>query len=532
MTETSPVALSKWQNFDLTLNEYGKPFFRFFVVFCIVYISALSNFTLSIDDETAALRTSDSAFVWLVQGRWTLYLIEKYFVSRPSIVAFPLMLFGMFASASYVLVTKAMDVRQDDVRNYPLFVIFCAFPTIFFITNFMANLVGLGIGMFSCSVASLLYKHQLRFRSSSFPGWLGHVILFCSQLILIATAVGAYESFLLLSAALYVAMGINHYSTHVRQSTASAMAWLLYAAVVVTAATAISLAMGSLLGASSGIVSSYVSGYLNPMMLIDSPRLIIGVALEQYSAVYGGSSAVYAFRYLAIPLLILIGFLAAIVSRANQTIWRRAFIALCLAGLSLVPFALHFVSGGSLPYRTLVAVPFVVWVFASAASFSQFRPIRLVGSALAMLVAIQCVYTLSLLQTNKRLALQHDNQVAAQVYERITQIVPDYRDDQSYPIDFYGAVKYSGPYQDVDQSTYSGSFFEWNGGNSDRIRLFFVITGHPNFVQPIGAQRQATMTHWQDMRIWPQPDSIRYIDGVILVRLGRDAGLSHANLTP
>lgn len=531
---TSEIRASQFDAISPTTSwtQYCELFIRLIVVFILMYMSALSTFALSIDDETAAMRTGDSAYVWLAQGRWGLYLIEKYLVTRPVIVSFPLMVYGLCSTAGYIMLMRSFRIPMFDVRNYALFAVFCAFPTIFFITNFMSNIVGLGIGIVMCCAAALLFDKCVAQCETGTGTWAVYLTSLIVQIALVGAAAGAYQSLLLFALALYVGITIRTFNCNCTLSVAWIARWQAIAVVCIAVSAACSLTVNIVLSASTQLSSSYLSGYFRPDVFFESPKAVLGLMFEQYSQIYGGSSLVYAFSYVTIPLLMLIGYASAIFDTHQRTLLRRAFLILCLVLITFTPFALHLVAGGRMPYRTLVAVPFVVWFFAALANFSRNRWLRGSGITVTVILALQCMYTLALLQTNKRLAYRHDNEIASQIYDRIAQVVPAFSQSKIYKIDFYGGIPYTGPYQDVEQSTYSGSFFNWNGGNSERIRLFFQVTGHSNLISPDSLQRSALMSYWASMAVWPQPNSIRYVDDVILVRIGEQPGLTHSTIAP
>ncbi len=49
----------------------------------MLYSYFLTNFSFSIDDEFAALRHDPA--VWVGQGRWLVYLVEKYVLPQPAV---------------------------------------------------------------------------------------------------------------------------------------------------------------------------------------------------------------------------------------------------------------------------------------------------------------------------------------------------------------------------------------------------------------------------------------------------------------
>src|SRR5688572_33299839 len=127
-----------------------------------------------------------------------------------------------------------------------------------------------------------------------------------------------------------------------------------------------------MIGHESGISSRFVS----PGRFIDSPWAVIQKVLQQYWAVYGGKRMIYGDRYVTFPVLLLLGMIA-LAARAPHRGWPAAvFVVLYMLGMTLIPFAIHLISGGRLPYRSLVSVPYVFWFFAAVLVLSHIGWLR------------------------------------------------------------------------------------------------------------------------------------------------------------
>ena len=143
------------------------------------------------------------------------------------------------------------------------------------------------------------------------------------------------------------------------------------------------------------------------------------------------------------------------------------------------------------------------------------------------MVSLQCLYTFSSFQAQKRLVLDHDRALASQVYQRIVSEIPDFDRKTHYVVDFFGAHEFHTAYRETESSTWSASFFEWDGGNPSRIIDFMRILGYSNFVAADDAARARVLPILESMPIWPAAGSVRVVDGIILVRLGKRPGIVH-----
>ena len=150
--------------------------------------------------------------------------------------------------------------------------------------------------------------------------------------------------------------------------------------------------------------------------------------------------------------------------------------------------------------------------------------LRRVGIVLVIIVCIQCLHAFSNFQAQKRLVLDHDRALASEIYQRIVAEIPDFDRRKTYPLEFYGAHEFRNAYKEVQGSTWSASFFEWDNGNSGRIVQFMAVLGYSNFERIDRATRASLLPAFGEMPIWPAAGSVRVVDGTVLVRLGERPG--------
>ena len=84
--------------------DFRRPFLTLWAIFALFYFSELAGFSLSIDEERALFRTDPA--IWMEQGRWLAYLIERFVLPPPVLPFFPLFVFGGLISLGYIVVAK------------------------------------------------------------------------------------------------------------------------------------------------------------------------------------------------------------------------------------------------------------------------------------------------------------------------------------------------------------------------------------------------------------------------------------------
>jgi hypothetical protein len=504
------------------------PFAILMGIFLAFYLGEMSTFTLSIDEEFAATRPDPAA--WLGQGRWMLFLLEAA-MPQPALPYFPLFFFGLCCSAGYIMLTDAFRIGLSGVTPYFLFPLFCGFPTLFFILDFSANMPGVAVGILACCGAVLSFSTTAEAWADGAPQGANRMIHAAGQIVLAAVAIGCYETFALFILFGCAAVFINIATNSGRPPPPRfALSIHFYALAVLVAALVLSWSATQILAQMQGVrLSNYTMALIRLDVLRDDPVGVIGKSLSAYSKVYSGSSGVYGFTYYNFVGVPIVGAIAILGRSRRGAAWQSLVIGYLLA-MTFIPFLLHMVGGGWLPYRTIVAVQFVFWFFAAVAATSGFRTLRWLALGLSVVVSLQSLYTFSAFQAGKRLVYQHDVLLASRIYDRIAEMAPSFDRKQLYFIDVYGATGFQSFYPEVPSSTWSASFFEWDGGNVPRMTTFMRILGYTN-VRTMGAKdRQQYLAEMLEMPVWPDRGSVRVHGDKVLVKLGDSPGYSHRGL--
>lgn len=506
-------------------GDFRRPFLILWAIFTVFYFSELAGFSLSIDEEKSLFRNNPAVFAG--EDRWLLYVIERFLLPPPVMPFFPLFVFGGLASLGYIVVARRHEYDLADWRVLLLFVLFSAFPALFFVLDFSFVTPSVGVALLLACLGLHVFDRAMDTLEER-PARRGKLAgLLAAQVLLGAGTVGIYQSFILLMAVGCCGIFLLRYLREPGMTLRTILlvhAYLLAALVAsVVLSYLINHGLQWMIGHERGISGRFMS----PGRFIDSPWAVIQKILQQYWTVYGGKRTIYGYRYLTFPVLLLLGMIA-LAARARHHGWpAAAFVVLYMLGMTLIPFAIHPVSGGRLPYRSLVSVPYVFWFFAAALVLSHVGWLRRLGTVLVVIVCIQCLHAFSNFQAQKRLVLDHDRALASEIYQRIVAEIPDFDRRKTYPLEFYGAHEFRNPYKEVQGSTWSASFFEWDDGNSGRMVQFMAILGYSSFVRVDGATRASLLPALEEMPIWPAAGSVRVVDGTILVRLGDRPGVFH-----
>lgn len=487
----------------------------------VLYTYFLSNFSFSIDDEYAALRHDPS--VWVGQGRWFVYLIEKFVFQQPSIPFAPYIILVVSLSVSYTLLLRSHGYSEG-WKTYFVYPVFCAFPMWWLISTFHANTVALAIGVFFISLSAYMYfGENCRFISKIHNSLSKNCLIIC----MLACAIAAYQSLLLMFVCF--AFGIllvksMHENRTDKTLIKSLLKKLLYLLLLVLLALILYVAVNT---AAQKIIagdSGYIGHFINPGIINSLFEVIRSVFKEQI-ALYTG----HANRYGAN-----IGLNGVIICLATLVVLRVSIkktpIALLLwLGVLISPFALHFVSGGEpLPLRTLIALAYVSWL-ACMLLLSGKRVSLIIASVIIIgLLQIRIFEITSQYTATATIVQSHDRILAADIYRRIGELSENFDRNAPLKIDFYGSKSVNTVYAAAWSGSMQGSFFSWDNGNIKRMTSFMKVMGYENIIMPSVDERIALTPIFTQMPVWPAAGSVKKVGGVYLVRLSKDPDPTHA----
>jgi hypothetical protein len=177
------------------------------------------------------------------------------------------------------------------------------------------------------------------------------------------------------------------------------------------------------------------------------------------------------------------------------------------------------INGGYLSYRNLLGVPLGI----AALVFTAMSATRLrLARAVLVLLSAVCLFgfanSANRLFYARSLVVEADRDLADRIVDRIHAlgVVPE---SSPTAVEFVGAhqMQESPVFPRISSSTLGASFFEWEGGNPRRIAIFMRSMGYD--LRPITAQQLEPLPERiKMMPLWPGEGSVRYIDGVIVVK--------------
>ena len=502
----------RFKSLNFKLTEFGI----FFAIAFVFHIFEISNFLISVDDEYSAFRTTPQA--WVADGRWTAYFIEKFLFTQPTMPFVPNLVVCSLMALSYMVLLRAHDIVRD-WRAYLVFPIFAAFPTLWFINEFYGNMVIVAFGFLATSISILVFSrsgHALKFsRRSVFNRNLFTATFF------LAIAIGAYQSFLTLfvSAAfgVYVLRQIN--STQL-QTTFGKLKYLFNTGIYTVYGLVAYMLLNALFKFIFPSTHNYIDGFIN--LNVSLIQVVTGM-MKAAIKMYGGSPSIFGIPMLSLGLLVIVASLIHVYRNSQNRLASAAFLVLLL----ISPFLLNLITANNLPSRSYVAVPYVFWVSAMLVISAKRLIISLAGIFLILILLLQMLNALGNYAAATKIGQLHDRALAASIYERMAESNPEFKREDILLIDVYGFKNIETIYPEVRSSTINASFFDWDGGNIYRMRDYMSLMGYPNLQSVPYEQMQRNIGEFEQMPAWPNSGSVKYSNGIYLIKLGNQPDANH-----
>jgi hypothetical protein len=501
------MAEPAWQRFPFHAAPY------LFAIFFVLYSHEINHFNLTIDDERHAFSSAD--FVAL--GRWLIPIVQSVW-PQPVVPWAPYLIFGALISVSYCLVLGLLGVRRPAPFHYLCFAAFIAFPAFPAQLEYAAHVMPIGVA-FLCAVLAVVLTLDADAREG--PGrWLR----LAAAVLLCTLAAAAYQTAILIYPVILLPLVAYRTFLGAGRPISEAMGSYLTALAVLAAATGLYAAIAVAVMAATGVPPA--TDYLSSAYM-GSETSPLGIALARlyefprgmYRVIYGWWWNFGIARYVFVAALGFCGLV--IMGKAAGSLPRLAATGLVLLAVTLAPGALILVSGREMPLRTFVAAPAVfLIVFLLANRIAASPLVRGAINAILVLFVVQCLYVNATQQARAWVTERHDEAIAGALNRDIMAMV-DAPEEADITIDVFGIREARNTFPRAPTVLLGESFVEWTRDSPVRIVLFMNLMGFYQYRILGDAERARLKPQYADMAVWPHPGSIRVVDGVVLVKLGR-----------
>jgi hypothetical protein len=475
-----------------------------FLLTLLFHLPQITGFFLSVDDEFGVYRTDLQG--WVAQGRWGVFLVYKISGILPTLPFVHNVTFCFLTSYGAFLLYKLLKQSINSLFVFTA-LLFTSWPTYWFILEFYGNILPTALGiLFTLISLSLFfnpdkYSPFFRYFLSSF---------------LIAFSISLYQVFVLYA----LVLGLIVFFFQFRESGSFPYFKFLKFVAFVFTGLLLYLLINQFFIKWFQLETTYIDSLFTFKFWKDDSIKVIRYFLNELASVYSGSRAVYGNSMLGLKALILL-FVICLIFQRSTTIKQKLNSISALVVVVFLSMALNLASNGVMFYRTLIAVPLAIWFVAYFVQTTLSARFSKVYFVVLGLLLYNILSSVSAYQASTNLCINHDQNTATLLYNRISQKVPGFSRDSTYKLFVYGSLNYHNPvYPDVMSSTMQGSFFEWYNGSSGRIALFLKLMGYNNLVSGQGKAFDDFRPLVKTMKPWPNDSSIVYSKGHILIKLG------------
>lgn len=118
----------------------------------------LFNFNLTIDEEVHATYTAPT-LDWILQGRWGMYLLNKFVMPYSVIPFVPLFVALIFHIGAILLILNCWEV-ESKLEQFIIGAVCITFPIMAYLYTFSTINYGIGIGLFLVALSLFIYTKR------------------------------------------------------------------------------------------------------------------------------------------------------------------------------------------------------------------------------------------------------------------------------------------------------------------------------------------------------------------------------------
>lgn len=503
----------------VSLSQYVKENSVLLSALAFVALAAygfeLFNLNITIDEEIHATLLGPT-HAWIQQGRWGMFLLNKFIFPYTIIPFMPLFVALVFNIAALMLLSISWGV-ESKIDQFLIGSVGLAFPTIAYMYTFSTINYGIGIGLFCVALSLFVYS-----RVNSF-----------SRLFAVVPAsfsVAIYQGFLpvLLSAFLvYIIMvgfrtGKLFWRDLFSIATILVVSYLFYY-----------LGQTLLVRILDIPRDTYVAGYFDFTNLFEDFNAVVTRLFSSIHSVYLGDKSVFVINMPVIGIMIAFALISfnIILWRKNLNTTMKVLLLLASLFLVIIPFISGIFMIGYLSTRFLIALPITVSAIIMLGMTNGSKVTRTILFLLTNMCIFQSLVSTNRLFASSHLALQADRLLASRLIIRIDDAVNESNNLQELKyLEVVGSLSRP-PTQLIPQAeTFGASFFNWDDGNPIRIAAFLETIGYYG-LHPLPVDGRIQMVSVaENMPNWPAKGSVMIVDETVLVKFGPYSNLQKTNI--
>jgi hypothetical protein len=490
---------------NLPNKEFQKDFKLYFFTVLLSIISygfALSNYTLSVDNEIPIL-----ADFGLDLGRWGQNLI-RFHLFKGHLEYFTMLVGLFFFSVTAVRLAKLFNFK--DISAYLFCGLFITFPQISYQVVFymMSDIAGLGmlLAVLSVEIFIKYINNPSKIKTISY-------FLLASLLIMFLTSL--YQILIIVPATIYVIHFFQNTFKEDFDLKKELKNTLFFVGLILFSAVLYSLSVKIICPPikDDGYLQSFTSGSTNNMF-----SMFFEIWKENVKGNF------YFGEKLFVLVIILSLFLAV-----QFIIIKKYFLFrfLVLFFLILSPFLVSFfITNGYHPPRIYVTSS-IVFAFIIVFTINNFKitiPSN-VSNLLVILIIICNIYFITSLFYACNKIYLYDKRNAEKMYDLLLKKYPNFETTEKvvYFHGFYDFEKHQ-VFRLERSEIFGGSIFQWGEADNYRVNNFFKLSNIADFNMVNKEQYETIKDSIDSIPVWPNEGSVKMINGVAIIKIGDKKG--------
>lgn len=474
--------------------------FSLAAVAVIVYGFELFNFNLTIDEEIHAFGVAPS--VWITQGRWGMYLLNKFLLPYTVVPFLPLFLALLFQICAALFLLDGWGVKSR-IHQIVVGSVFLAYPGIAFMYTFSTINYGIGVGLFFVGLALLVFERLV--------GWKKALAV-----IPAAFAIAIYQGFLVALVAVYLV----NYIVHQIEGRKRALFDLILPAGIVLGGTILYYLIHKVLVTFFIPESNYTTQYFDIPFLRNHFQYVLSSVYTWMTRVYSGDKGVYGTQIgILWPILGMstIGFTYTLI-RSKIIFVKKAGALVFFVLLFLLPFMTGLLMGGYIAMRFLVALPVVIAGIIYLGNICNQKYFSALMAALTIFCVLQFAVSANHLFAASHLALEEDRLVAVNLIKSIEEAKAQAGSEEVKYLEIVGYLKRPSTQLIPKIETFGASYFEWDQGNVNRVIFFLQTLGYQGLSALPIDRRGLFVEQANLLPSWPQEGSVVVVQDTVLIK--------------
>lgn len=475
-------------NDKLQIKGYNF-FILIFLISFITYLPSIVFFNVPLDGE-GSLHYGFLSH----HGRWFLDFV-KFGINKQSIYTYnpylTILISNVFLTSSTFLLVKIFKLNTFNGLLFST--LYITFPQYayqyYFITQ--TDIISLGLFLSSLSIY-ILYVNNI-------PSYLKYIISAISLYLIL----GIYQTLLILPLTiLFIKLFLEYEEKNNIKNLLKKV--FIYFVIVIFSIVFYYITIKIL--KIDLEKNEYASSFFNPDGLKVSFKYFIRNLLGKF---YYGQQA-----YLSVSVFVFVYIIYSSIKRTIK-IYQIIFLLVLLGSPFFMVFLLN-----SYPPRIFLSTN-LCFAFLLVYSLSKFKLYPLREVIITAITFLNMFYISQLYYSQYKVG-EEDKTIARDIKVQLMMNVPDFY-DAKYSYYFYGRLKNS-DFRIKKAEVFGASFFEWCGGDSNRISCFLKYQNILN-IKPTSLSdvlQKVNETEIQKMPTWPNPKSIQKFDRIIIVKLGED----------